>query len=98
MGQVCTGIYWYRTFRLMTMFRGALISILISRTLTTKADKVEKAAATSLMGTDVERIAQSLQNVNEIWANIIELGIAIWLLERQIGIGSIMPFCIAAGK
>ncbi|KAL3419086.1 ABC multidrug transporter [Phlyctema vagabunda] len=80
----------------MTMLRGTLISMLFSWTLTTKADQVETTAATSLMGTDVERIVQSLMVVHELWANIIELGIAIWLLERQLGIGSIMPLVIAA--
>lgn len=36
--------------------------------------------------------------MNDIWASPIEVAIALWLLEREIGIACIVPAVIAAGK
>jgi ATP-binding cassette subfamily C (CFTR/MRP) protein 1 len=52
----------------------------------------------TLMGTDVERIAETWYLlVVESWANILQLGIAIFLLERQLGAVCIAPILIAVG-
>jgi ATP-binding cassette, subfamily C (CFTR/MRP), member 1 len=48
-------------------------------------------AAVSLMSTDIERIVAGLPNVHEIWASIIEVSIAVWLLERQVSYAVIAP-------
>lgn len=45
----------------------------------------------SLMSTDAEQIVSSFEDVHEIWANPIEIGLAIWLLYRLLGVGSIGP-------
>lgn len=58
----------------------------------TAADLTDSAAIT-LMGTDVER-----KNLHEAWASIIEVGIAIWLLERELGIACFIPLVISLGK
>lgn len=72
------------------MIRGALVSIVYSKTLIIQDGAFDNAAALTLMSTDVDRIAGSLQTVHEIWANVIELSIAIYLLQRQVGVATVV--------
>jgi uncharacterized protein (DUF4213/DUF364 family) len=72
------------------MIRGALVSIVYSKTLIIQGGAFDNAAALTLMSTDVDRIASSLQTVHEIWANVIELSIAIYLLQRQVGVATVV--------
>lgn len=51
-----------------------------------------------LMSTDIERICVSLKNLHEIWANVIELGIAMYLLQHQLGLACLVPVAVIAGE
>ncbi|PKK47316.1 hypothetical protein CI102_9091 [Trichoderma harzianum] len=55
---------------------------------------IKDSAAVTLMGTDVERIHESLMQVHEIWASTIEIIIAVWLLVRQVSYAAIAPLAI----
>ncbi|KAL7904095.1 ABC transporter [Trichoderma velutinum] len=57
-------------------------------------DDIKDSAAVTLMGTDVERIYESLMQVHEIWASTIEIIIAVWLLMRQVSYAAIAPLAI----
>lgn len=48
----------------------------------------------ALMGTDVERIGHNFQKIHEIWASIIEIGVAIWLLEQQVFLACLAPVTV----
>jgi hypothetical protein len=37
------------------------------------------------------------QEMHQSWASLIELGIAIFLLERQLGVACLMPVSLALG-
>ena len=51
------------------------------------------------MGTDVEQIAENLHLIiTDLWANILQIGVAIYLLERQVGAVCIAPVILAIGK
>lgn len=50
------------------------------------------------MGTDVERIAQTLRLFHELWASALEVGIGAWLLTRQLGVASVVPLIVCIGK
>lgn len=45
-----------------------------------------------------ERIAQALRLIHEIWASILEVGTALWLLERQLQLAFLVPLIITLGK
>ncbi|KAJ6013292.1 ABC transporter FUM19 [Penicillium herquei] len=90
-----TAIYWRQTFRFVTMIRGGLISILQQKTTQVKAIDLQDRAALTLMGTDVERIVTGFRSIHELWASPIEVGIAIWLLARQVGVASVVPAVLA---
>ena len=42
-------------------------------------------AAVTLMSADIDGIANGLQNLHELWAAILEMGLGVYLLTRQIG-------------
>ena len=54
--------------------------------------------AIAVMGTDVERIFSSLIMLHEIWSSVIDVGIATWLLQRQLGLACIAPIVVVGSK
>ncbi|CAG8907277.1 unnamed protein product [Penicillium egyptiacum] len=95
---VSKAVYWRQTYRLLTMIRSGLISMIYDQTIDMTAADLTDSAAITLMGTDVERIVTNLKNLHEAWASIIELGTAIWLLEREIGVACFIPLVISLGS
>lgn len=78
-------IYWYFQERAMYMARGLLAGAVYRKTLEAKLSAADDSAALTLMSADVERIIKGFLNIHELWANIIEVALASWLLSRQIG-------------
>jgi ATP-binding cassette subfamily C (CFTR/MRP) protein 1 len=79
------------------MARAGLISIIYSHTTELHGSDVKDTSALTLMGTDVERIVESLKSLHETWASIIEVAVALFLLERQIFLACLVPACICFG-
>lgn len=50
-----------------------------------EASKAKDSAAVTLMSTDIEGVASGLQKIHDIWASVIELGLGVYLLQRQVG-------------
>ncbi|KAI1128647.1 P-loop containing nucleoside triphosphate hydrolase protein [Nemania abortiva] len=74
------------TYRLMTMMRGGLISMIYRKLLRTQVTKLNDSAAVTLMGTDVQRITESFHYlIVETIPAFIQLGIATYLLYLQLG-------------
>jgi hypothetical protein len=92
------GQYQHRTFRTITMARGGLVSLIYRKTSTLSIRDVDPAASLTLMGADMERIVHGWQTMHEIWANAIEVGVAIYLLEKQLGIACVVPVAVSLGK
>ena len=55
-------------------------------------------AALTLMSTDVDRIALTLEKNHEIWASTIETAVAVYLLEREFGWTCVAPVVLALCK
>ncbi|KAF2030694.1 hypothetical protein EK21DRAFT_65006, partial [Setomelanomma holmii] len=92
---VAQGRYWHHTYRTITMFRGGLICAVSEKMLKLDATYTRIDVGFTLINTDVERMCQSLRNMHEVWANVIELGIAIHLLARQMGAAFVAPMVLA---
>lgn len=75
----------HKTFRLITMLRGALVAKIYDHTLVIEMNETKSTAAITLMSTDVEGIARGLQNFSDIWAMVIEFGVGTYLLSRSVG-------------
>lgn len=82
----------------MARTRSSLISQIYRHTTALQGTAVKDSAAITLMGTDVERIVQSLRLMHEIWASVPEVAIAVWLLARQLGAASVVPVIISIRK
>jgi ATP-binding cassette subfamily C (CFTR/MRP) protein 1 len=80
------------------MVRGVLISAISAKMLKLDTTNAQHGNGFTLISTDVERICQSLRNMHEAWANLIELGIAIYLLARQLGAACIAPVVVVVGE
>lgn len=80
------------------MMRSGLISMIYDQTIDMTTADLTDSTAITLMGTDVERIMANLKNLHEAWASIIEVGIAIWLLEREIGVVCFIPLVTSLGN
>lgn len=96
--KVSKAVYWRQTVRLLTMIRAGLISMVYQQTVGMTTTGLKDSGAITLMGTDVERIVSNLRNIHEIWASVLEVGVAIWLLKREIWVSCIIPLIISLGN
>ena len=78
--------------------RGGLISMLYNKAVDIPLADVDTASSLTLMSADIERIVTGMQTSHEIWANVVEVGIAIYLLERQLGVACTIPVAVALCK
>lgn len=89
-----TALFSYQTTRFVTRVKGGLIGLVYEKTMKARTVDLGETTAIALMGTDVERIGQNFQSIHEIWASIIEIGVAIWLLERQVFLACLAPVAV----
>ncbi|KAJ6024382.1 ABC transporter integral membrane type 1 [Penicillium herquei] len=90
-----TALYGYYTFRATIRLRGGLISLIHRQTINARGVDLGETTAITLMGTDVERIATGFRSIHDLWGCPIDIGIAIYLLERQVGVACLVPSIIA---
>ncbi|KAL9595555.1 MAG: hypothetical protein Q9219_006375 [cf. Caloplaca sp. 3 TL-2023] len=95
---VTTGQYQHLTYRAITMARGGLISMMFDKTPSVKANAADPASSLTLMSADIERITNGWTTMHECWANVIEVAVAIFLLERQLGVACAIPIGVAICK
>lgn len=93
---VCNALYKRQLHRLLTQLRGAVVTAVHSQALVLPSDKLEDAAALTLVTADVQRMTFSLQKVDQLFASPFELAAGIFLLERQIGVSCVAPVAVAA--
>ncbi|KAH8900794.1 P-loop containing nucleoside triphosphate hydrolase protein [Thozetella sp. PMI_491] len=86
-----TALYNYKLYRLITMIRGSLISIIFEKTLSIPSVERKSSAALTLMGTDVDRISRTAETAYEIWSGSLETALGLYLLQRQTGWACIAP-------
>ncbi|RLM01585.1 hypothetical protein CFD26_108938 [Aspergillus turcosus] len=92
---VSTGIYTYTMNQVMIMVRGCLVTMIYRRTLALNAHELEESAAVTLMSTDVEQVMLALEDTHEVWANMAQIVLAVWLLERQVSWACIAPITVS---
>jgi hypothetical protein len=79
----------------MGMTRAGLMSMIYHCTLKLNKNKLGDSQAVTLIGTDVERICNSLQAFHECWVSVIEVTLAVYLLERQVGLTCVVPTVVS---
>ncbi|RAH71082.1 P-loop containing nucleoside triphosphate hydrolase protein [Aspergillus aculeatinus CBS 121060] len=91
---ISTVHYKHQLFRMITMFRGAAVALVYDHTMVLTDGPRDDSAAVTLMSTDVDMIARSLEQISETWARLVEIAIGIWLLERQLGAVCVAPILV----
>jgi ABC-type multidrug transport system fused ATPase/permease subunit len=89
-----SAFYWYFQERAMFMSRGCLASAVYKKTTDARLSAADDSAALTLMSTDVERIRIGFLMIQEFWANTIEVALASWLLQRQLGAAFAAPIIV----
>jgi hypothetical protein len=69
----------------MTMIRGGLISLIFQKTLQLDTDAITDSAPVTLMSTDIDGITLGFQNIHEIWGDLVQVAIGLYLLQTQVG-------------
>ncbi|KAE9376787.1 putative ATP-binding cassette transporter [Stipitochalara longipes BDJ] len=92
---IATGSYYHMTYRYVTTVRGTLVGMIYAKTMDLSITALDESVAVTLMASDTETICQGLTNIHELWAVPIELGIALWLLERQLSLAFLAPGAVA---
>ncbi|KAK2786100.1 hypothetical protein FQN52_007979 [Onygenales sp. PD_12] len=92
---ISTGQYQHHTFRAITMIRGGLVSFVYDKTASLAVNAVEPGASVTLMNTDMEKISAGFQFAHDLWASLIEIALATYLLERQLGAVCAIPLGVA---
>ena len=69
--------------------------MLYNKTADLSITSVDPAASLTLMSADIERITAGWQTMHEIWANLVEVALAIWLLQRQLGVACVIPLAVS---
>ncbi|KAJ6444580.1 ABC multidrug transporter [Purpureocillium lavendulum] len=92
---VSQALYWHRNGRFVTMLRGVLVSAVFSKATEVSVTATDDAAAVTLMSSDVEVIVRAFKEINEFWANLIQIAIATWLLSDRIGYASAGPIIVS---
>ncbi|RGP71223.1 multidrug resistance [Fusarium longipes] len=88
---VTTGQYQHLTVRATTMARGQLVSMLYNKATHISITATNPTAALTLMSADIERIDTGWRTAHDVWANLIEIVIAVYLLGRQLGLACLIP-------
>ncbi|OJJ66207.1 hypothetical protein ASPBRDRAFT_49106 [Aspergillus brasiliensis CBS 101740] len=91
---VSTVHYKHQLFRMITMFRGAAVALIYDHTMILPDGTRDESAAVTLMSTDIDMIARSLEQASEMWARLVEIAIGIWLLERQLAAVCVAPILV----
>ncbi|KAI8655282.1 hypothetical protein NCS57_01276500 [Fusarium keratoplasticum] len=80
----------YMSNQLVIMYRGGLVSLIFQKTLKLRTTSIKDSAPVTLMTTDVDVIVAAGASIHDMWANLIELPIGIYLLHRQVGSPSLL--------
>ncbi|TQV93036.1 ABC multidrug transporter [Cordyceps javanica] len=82
---VSTAFYWYYHYRMLAMARAMLVTEIYAHSARLPDGRAGDNAAVTLMSTDWERINDGFKAVHDIWASLAQVGLASWMLHRQLG-------------
>jgi ATP-binding cassette subfamily C (CFTR/MRP) protein 1 len=93
---VTGGAYQHQANRMATMVRGSLVNAIYALTLDLSVTSLDESAAVTLMSSDVERICEAILPIHSMWSSPLEIALAIWLLQKEIGLALLGPLFITA--
>ncbi|KAK1450990.1 ABC transporter [Colletotrichum cuscutae] len=93
---VSTGQYDWRNQRAASMTRGSTTALVYRKALRLDltSPNVSPSGALTLVGTDSETISQGIMQLHEVWSGLLEIGIGMYLIYRQLGAACAMPVAL----
>lgn len=79
--------------RTLSKARTALVTAIFQKAIQLNSSHLNTNVLT-LMSTDVQRIADGMFPLHDLWANTIEVMLAAWLLQRELGAAFIAPVLV----
>lgn len=83
-GQASRSIYNHINSRLVTIVRGALVPLVISKTLALPHSKADDSASITLVSSDIEATTGNIPGLHEQWAQSIEIGLGLYMLSTVV--------------
>lgn len=97
---ISTALYNYLHRRMLTMLRSILVTEIYDRATQARSghgdDDAGQDSALTLMSTDMERIDLGLRLMHDVWASLLQAGLAGWMLYRQLGLVFVTPIGIVS--
>lgn len=81
-------LYEHKVYRTLSKFRGSLITMIYEKTLRLSSGGTWNAEAITLMSADIDRLGTCAQDVHELYAGTLEVGLCLWLLYVYLGVGA----------
>lgn len=88
--------YFHQNFKFLAAVRAGLVALVYDKTMRISTSAIDKSSAVTIMSADIERIVVGLKTIHDLWANIIQVALTGWLLERMTGVAVILPIVMAA--
>ncbi|CAI7567217.1 unnamed protein product [Penicillium crustosum] len=87
--------YEHLGYRATTMLRGGLMALVFRHIMGLPLGSTDESSAMALLGSDIEMVAEYFYSVVcETWANVLQLALATWLLQTQVGVVCIAPILV----
>ncbi|KAL1619695.1 hypothetical protein SLS56_010027 [Neofusicoccum ribis] len=93
--QISTGQHEWRIYRAASMMRGSIVPCIYKKTLRLDLAEANSADALTLISTDIDTIVQGIVQLHETWGSLVEIGLSVYLIYRQLGAACAMPIAFA---
>ncbi|KAJ5198318.1 Cyclic peptide transporter [Penicillium cinerascens] len=92
----------HKTYRVITMVRGSLSTMIFQKTLRLPHSKISDTAGITHLTGGVEWVSMGLLGLHEFYSSVIEAGLAIWLVFRLLHAAALasaafVVVCVLAG-
>ncbi|KGO51212.1 ABC transporter, integral membrane type 1 [Penicillium expansum] len=91
---ITTALAQHQAYRVVSMMRASMIDMMFRHVTVMRDSDIESSTPVTLMNADIERISSGFRYVHDVWACIVEIPIALYLLWRQLGIASVAPIVV----
>ncbi|KAL5448960.1 hypothetical protein PMIN07_004119 [Paraphaeosphaeria minitans] len=92
---ITNALYWHHQLRFLVMLRGSMITTVFKKATDLSLGQFDPAESVTLMSTGVERVNRGLLDMHEFWADIVQVAIATWLIEAELGVAAVAPIAVA---
>lgn len=81
-------LYEHKAYRTLSKFRGSLINMIYEKTLRLSSSSTSDAEAITLISADIDRLGIAAQDIHELYASTLEVGLCLWLLYVYLGVAA----------